>query len=255
MLLPKISVVLFSFNQAQFIEEAIRSVLSQEYANLDFIIFDAGSSDGSLEVIGKYSDRINLIQGEPPSDKGQSVKELLRRATGEIMAWIKPQDRYLPWTFSLVAEFFSVLPKVEWLVSSTRLIFDNRGIACHRQPLIVKKGILLAQESAFWRRSLWKRAADTSNEQPDIMNYRGPRFFFRKSLILHATEIPLAASIDNHQADLVFISAYKKIEYDPKINNWVCGNARNGIIYKFKFFARKVLILLKLILTDDNKIS
>jgi hypothetical protein len=198
------------------------------------MVFDAGSTDGSAEIIAKYVDRIKFIQGETGTEEGQALKGLLRSASGEIVASLGPQERYLPWTFSVVGEIFSVLPKVEWLSSTTRLILDNRGLVCRRQPLNLKKGILLARESAFWRRALWQKAAD---------DFARPR-----SAILHATEIPLAAaSISGLRIEPLFIPFYKKVDFDTEINNWiVCRQLHSDTFYKLKFFARKFLLWLKL---------
>src|SRR5581483_9202543 len=97
--LPKISVVMPSYNQSAYLEAAIRSVLDQNYPNLEFLLLDGGSTDGSLEIIRKYADRLTYWRSE--KDRGQfaAITEGFQRATGEIFAFLNSDDMYLPWAF------------------------------------------------------------------------------------------------------------------------------------------------------------
>lgn len=104
--LPKISIITPSFNQGQFIEETIRSVLLQGYPNLEYIIIDGGSTDQTLEIIQKYNDFITYWVSE--KDKGQSdaINKGLKKATGEVFNWLNSDDYYLPNALITVAEAF-----------------------------------------------------------------------------------------------------------------------------------------------------
>src|SRR5215470_7311361 len=109
---PRISIVTPSFNQARFLEATIRSVLDQRYDNLEYIVVDGGSTDGSVEIIKRYADRLAFWCSEADGGHGNALNKGLRRATGEIMAWLNSDDIYWPWTLAAVAEIFEAHPDV-----------------------------------------------------------------------------------------------------------------------------------------------
>ena len=96
---PKISIVMPSYNQAEFIEKSILSVLNQDYKNIELIIIDGGSNDGTIEIIKKYQDYIFFWVSE--KDKGQSdaLNKGFKLASGEIYGWLNSDDIYLPNAF------------------------------------------------------------------------------------------------------------------------------------------------------------
>ena len=172
---PTISIVTPSCNQGQFLEEAIQSVLTQEYPNLEYVVIDGGSSDSSVETIQKYENRLTYWVSEPDQGQYDAINKGFTHTTGEIMAWLNSDDKYLPRAFSVVADIFSAYPEIEWITSVHPVSWNERGQAVavdftggfSRQSFFKGgnfpgKGSYgrrwIQQESTFWRRSLWERA-------------------------------------------------------------------------------------------------
>jgi len=117
MRLPRITIVTPSFNQAFFLEATLRSVLDQNYSNLEYIIMDGGSTDGSVDVIQRYADR--LAHWEAHRDLGQAdaIYRGFERSTGDILGWLNSDDLLLPGSLQKVGEFFAARPDVDCVVA------------------------------------------------------------------------------------------------------------------------------------------
>ena len=103
---PKISIVTPSYNQGQFIEETIRSILLQRYPNLEYIVMDGGSDDNTIEILEKYDPWIDHWVSEPDDGQAQAINDGLAIATGEIRAYLNSDDYYFPGAFAHVARTF-----------------------------------------------------------------------------------------------------------------------------------------------------
>ncbi len=161
---PKITIVTPNFNGELYLEQTIKSVLSQNYPNLEYIIIDGGSTDNSVEIIKKFENQLAYWISEPDNGLYDAVQKGFEKSTGEIMAWINSDDLYHNKAFFTVAEIFN-FHEVNWL-QGIPTVFDEMGRTVFIDS--IKRWSKLdyytgnfewiQQESVFWRRSLWESA-------------------------------------------------------------------------------------------------
>jgi len=162
---PTISVITPSLNQGGFLAATLDSVLSQAYPALEYVVVDGGSTDGSVDTIQRYQDKLAYWVSEPDCGHAHALNKGFARTSGEVMCWINSSDLYYPWTFTTVAEIFSQFPQVEWITGvGTQFDVAGRpkvvGTASGMNIYDVLAGDYrwIQQESVFWRRGLWERA-------------------------------------------------------------------------------------------------
>ncbi len=122
---PRISIVTPSYNQGQFIEETLRSILLQGYPDIEYIVIDGGSTDDSASIIEKYSPWLSYWISEPDNGQPHAINKGLERCTGEIVAYINSDDTYLKNTFSRVARAFRSDPAPNWVIGACYVIYDR----------------------------------------------------------------------------------------------------------------------------------
>jgi len=161
--IPLVSIITPSFNQAQYIEATIQSVLMQEYPRIEYIVVDGGSTDGTVDVIQKYEDKIAWWVSE--KDKGQTdaINKGFSRAKGDILAWINSDDTYnTPQAVTDAVDFLAANPEVAMVYADCNFIDEQGnviGTFASRQTDYQKlrRGYVhIPQQTMFFRTKYWK---------------------------------------------------------------------------------------------------
>jgi len=155
---PKISIVTPSYNQGKFLERTILSVLNQNYPNLEYIIIDGGSTDGSVEIIKKYEKYLTYWVSE--KDKGQTnaINKGFQISSGEILAWLNSDDTYLRHTIFRVVNYFQKYPQIDLIYGNAYLINKDDQLIGNLKTIDYDFDIhlfgssIIPQPTAFWRR-------------------------------------------------------------------------------------------------------
>lgn len=124
---PYISIITPSYNQGQYLERTILSVLNQKYSNLEYIIIDGGSTDCSVEIIKKYDAQLAYWISEPDNGQASALNKGLAKATGDIIGWINSDDWYEEDVFDLIAENFSK-NSIDLLIGNCTVVFQDEAI-------------------------------------------------------------------------------------------------------------------------------
>ena len=157
---PKLSIITPSYNQAQYLEQTILSVLQQNYESLEFIIIDGGSSDGSVDVIRKYESQLSYWVSEKDRGQAHALNKGVEKVTGDIVAYLNSDDVYLPGAFAAMVNYFNEHPPCHWLCGDTLMFGEGRNdeVVCAEVPRSAAQALSWAytapQPGMFWRREL-----------------------------------------------------------------------------------------------------
>jgi glycosyltransferase involved in cell wall biosynthesis len=160
---PLVSVVTPSYNQASFLETTIRSVLEQDYPFVEYFVIDGASTDGSVDVIRKYADRLNGWVSEKDHGQGDAINKGLAQANGEIFAWVNSDDFYLPSAIFSAVKTFEQNPDAA-MVYGDMLAVDQNGQTLNvlRYNQYSLDDLLcfqiIGQPAVFFRREAFKQA-------------------------------------------------------------------------------------------------
>src|SRR5258708_6806485 len=132
---PRITIVTAVRNGAQYIEDTIRSVISQGYPNLEYIVVDGVSTDGTLDIIRKYESHITWWVSQPDKGVYDALNTGFARSTGHIMGWLNASDQLHIKSLFVVASIFAALPDVEWITGRpTGFNTDGMTVLIHDLP-------------------------------------------------------------------------------------------------------------------------
>lgn len=168
---PKISIITPCYNHARFLSDAIQSTLGQGYSNLEYIVMDGGSTDGSVEIIQKHARHLAYWSSARDSGMYHAVNAGMARATGDILAWLNADDFYLPGAFEFAAAQLDILRAEVCFGNAFHFVegsAENWGSDVERAHAEkdLRKFDYIIQPAAFWTRRAWKQtgALDESLE-------------------------------------------------------------------------------------------
>ncbi len=245
---PKISIVTPSFNQGNFLEQTILSVLNQNYPNLEYIILDGGSTDNSVDIIRKYEDRITFWESKPDKGQADAIYRGFEKSTGDILAWINSDDYYLEEAFIRVGEFFLHHPEVQWAIGDGIFVdaHNNKLLDCYCPPVdhdrLLHFGMTFLQPAMFIRREYFFKYGGFDREL---------KFSFDYDLVLRLSKSSPPGIINSM---LVAFRLHKqsKTEAKSKNDDLVDQQLKKdfGITYPkyFKFDIKRVIYGLELLI-------
>jgi glycosyltransferase involved in cell wall biosynthesis len=174
---PLISVVTPSYNQGEYLEQTIRSVLDQGYPRLEYIVCDGGSQDGSRAILDRYGQRLHYWTSGPDSGHADAINRGMACAGGEILAYLNSDDLLLPGSLAYLGSYFAHHPDVD-VVYGHRVMIDRTGEEIGRWVLPRHDDDVLAwndyvpQETLFWRRRIWEMCGGfVSDEFPFSLDW------------------------------------------------------------------------------------
>jgi glycosyltransferase involved in cell wall biosynthesis len=174
---PRLSAVTPSFNQAPYLERTIRSVLLQGYPNLEYIVIDGGSTDGSVEIIRKYERWITFWVSEPDHGQASAINKGLKRATGDWLAWQNSDDIFYPGAFAAIAMRSLRRPDADLIIGNINLIDEDDHVLTDLRfvrptfKALLAEGMVLTNQAAFWRRSVHQQIGWLKEEMVCAFDY------------------------------------------------------------------------------------
>ncbi len=256
--LPKISIITPSYNQGEYLEETILSVLNQNYPDLEYIIIDGGSTDNSVDIIKKYQDQLAYWVSEPDNGQTHAINKGFRKASGDLVAWMNSDDFYYPGAFQYIANSYNKTKGAYDIYFGDKVNVDNEGRVIKKfiYPPFCNWGIKyttnmnISNQSAFWKRDLLNRVDYLDEKIQFTMDYD----FFLKLALAGARFkkinefIGVLRMYDNNKSSLkewieVKYSDLRKIKASYNINR---SPSKKFLFYVYKSIHRLYYQLIKM---------
>lgn len=174
--LPKVTIVTPSLNQAKYLEATISSVLNQDYPNIEYIIIDGGSTDGSVDIIKKFQDKLAYWVSEPDGGQSSAINKGFKHAKGEIFNWLNSDDLLMPSAVKIAVYYLMNNPDIG-MVYGDRITIDEKGNflalaeAASFNPKLMMYNLKIPQETVFFRRKYWLEVNGVDEELRYCMDY------------------------------------------------------------------------------------
>jgi glycosyltransferase involved in cell wall biosynthesis len=250
----KISIITPSFNQAQFIEDTILSVLNQNYPNLEYIIIDGGSKDHSIDIIKKYEDKLHYWISEKDNGQADAVNKGLKIATGEIIGWLNSDDTYLPNALLKIAETFNKYPNYE-VIFGNQVLTDPSGKYLrvkHELPYNFHRLIyhmFQSQPATFFKRNIIQKIGLLNTALFYTLDYEYFLRIGKKCRVKHIASLLATYRLHSSSKSSTYLSEKSlnenKILFEKYVPKYSSINILNIILTKFfKLFYSSIRFLL-----------
>ena len=158
--LPRVTIVTPTLNHASFIEATLDSVLGQQYPNLEYIVIDGGSSDGTVDILKRYDKYLSYWHSRPDRGQADAINFGFKKSTGAILAWLNSDDYYLPRTIHTAVERLAAVDGPALAYGSCILLDERNNTVAYSRSREFNSNQLafecpLIQPSCFWTRTLW----------------------------------------------------------------------------------------------------
>jgi glycosyltransferase involved in cell wall biosynthesis len=248
---PKITIVTPNYNQGEYLDRTINSVLNQDYPNLEYIIIDGGSTDNSVEIIKKYEKQLTYWVSEKDGGMYDALNKGFNRSSGEIMGWINSDDFLHHKSLFIVAKIFSDLPKIQWIQGLPNVSNNEDNIVYVRPYRQYSQLDFLSdymsqqwiqQESTFWKRALYQKAGNKINTKYKLAgDFDLWMRFFQFEKIYAFNGLIGTYRITNKNASMVNNNKYLEEASD------IVNSIKINIFNKIKvFFATRIRVIKKI---------
>lgn len=159
--LPLVSIITPSFNQAQYLEQTIQSVWNQDYPNIEYMVIDGGSTDGSVDIIKKYQDKIKYWVSEQDKGQTEAINKGFAKAEGEILAWINSDDSYNPNAVDEAVKYLVENPNVAMVYADCNFIDEHGNVIGKfnakqtNYKMLGRGSVHIPQQTMFFRKKYW----------------------------------------------------------------------------------------------------
>ena len=203
-----ISVITPSYNQAAYLEETILSVLGQDFPGLEYIVVDGGSTDGSLDIIHRYQDRISWWVSEPDSGQAEAINKGLSRATGEFVAWINSDDVYLSGAVARAVSVLQADPQLAFVFGDAVTI-DADGNLLGQLKFVPYELLdlmafrIICQPAVFMRRSTVEKAGMLDASYHYLLDHH---LWIRLATLAPFLHVPASMAAARHHSEAKNVS-------------------------------------------------
>jgi hypothetical protein len=211
---PRVTIVTPSFNQGQYLEETIRSVLSQGYQNLEYIIIDGGSADNSIDIIRKYEPWLAFWVSEPDDGQADAINKGFRRSTGEYLGWINSDDILYPNAINRVMNAFGANPNVDLVYGD---IAQGKFLDRDARPLLGQQlkfsemlrtlQVPIPQQGSLWKRTVIDRFGSLNARWHVVLDRE---FFTRVALKCQILYLPVTLGFFRNHEHSKSISQHRR---------------------------------------------